>query len=122
LTEGTIASESAAIDALERLKRWGGETLVRDMSEMFAREMPQRLADARAALSVGEVATAGNATHSMKSSAGQFGAVALEKLCADAEQLAEEANTGSLMSVLDEIARELDAFLQWLAASTRAKA
>ena len=108
------AEWEAARAALARLRAWGGEPLVREMTAIFLAEMPRRLAAARAALRAGDGGAAAHAAHTMKSSCGQLGAVALAALCAAAESLARNGELAPVAPLLDAADAELARFATWL--------
>ena len=100
--------------ALVRLRRFGGEDLVRDMSAILLHDVPARLVAARRALRVGDARGVELAAHSMKSSCAQFGADAVASLCAAAERAARAGELGALPALLDEIERGFTLFRRWL--------
>ena len=113
-TPGTPAGFEAAREAAKRLRRFGGERLVRDMSAIFVEDVPVRLAVARDGVGSGDPRTVEHAAHSMKSSCGQFGAAAMQRLCADAERLARQGELDDLPPVLDALEEEFSRFRAWL--------
>lgn len=74
--------------ALERLRAFGGEKLLRGMIELFVSNAPAKLADAREALDCGDAAALRRALHGLKSSAGQLGAASVHQACVAGEELA----------------------------------
>ena len=78
--------------AAERLRRLGGERLLREMIELFLQLGPARLAAAEGA----DLAEAERACHSLKSAAGNVGATALQAAAAEAEQAASVRDSGGL--------------------------
>ncbi|MFL5577174.1 MAG: Hpt domain-containing protein [Gemmatimonadaceae bacterium] len=101
-------------DALARLRRFGGDALVRDMSEILLSDVPERIRAARAGLRAGDRAAVRLATHAMKSSCAQFGAAAVARLCGDAEAAARRGELAPLPALLDAIEREFARFRRWL--------
>lgn len=108
------ADPAVAAAALERLREWGGPRLVSDMTAIFAAEMPRRLTELGAALQRSDSGAALRAAHSIKSSAGQFGAVALAQLAGEAERLAESSETAAARELLVDMDNRLAQFLSWL--------
>jgi HPt (histidine-containing phosphotransfer) domain-containing protein len=122
---GTTAERGdppGAREALERLRRFGGDRLVRDMAAVFLADTPARLARAQAGLAAGDAAALAYAAHTMKSSALQFGAAALGRLCGDAERAARGGDHHALAPLVAAMARELDGFGAWLERELRAVA
>ena len=74
--------------ALDRLRKFGGEKLLSGMIELFVRNAPSRMADAREALDCGDTAALRAALHALKSSAGQLGAMSVHQACVAGEELA----------------------------------
>lgn len=87
-----MATESASPllddDALERLRGFGGDKLLRGMIELFVKNAPAKAAEAREALDCGDSAALRSALHGLKSSAGQLGAVSVHQACIAGEELA----------------------------------
>ena len=100
--------------AVERLRKWGGDQLVREMSALFLADMPAQLAALRAGLRTGDNAAIARAMHSMKSSCGQIGAVAMQRLCQDAEIEASRDDLTRLPSILQQLEAEFSEFRGWL--------
>jgi HPt (histidine-containing phosphotransfer) domain-containing protein len=100
--------------AVERLRHWGGNALVREMSAIFFEDAPTRLAAARAGVSDGDPAAVVRAMHALKASAGQLGAVRAQRLCNLAEQQARAGDLAGLGTSIDEIAEALNRFHTWL--------
>ena len=100
--------------ALERLRGFGGDRLVRDMAAMFLADMPARRARAEAGVVADDLGAVAYAAHTMKSSALQFGAVALGGLCGEAERAAHSGDRAALAALVPAVGRELDGFGRWL--------
>jgi HPt (histidine-containing phosphotransfer) domain-containing protein len=105
----SIAVE-ASREAAGRLRRMGGDRLVRDMSAIFFEDTPARIAAARTGLRTGDGRVVEFAAHSMKSSSGQLGAVAMQRLCADVELLARGGELGPVAPLLDALEAEFAEF------------
>ena len=84
VAEPTLVDEAA----LQRLRGFGGEKLVRGMIELFLKNAPSRVAEAREALDCGDAAALRSALHGLKSSAGQLGATTVHQACIAGEELA----------------------------------
>lgn len=116
----TVAREAGPGDqpggreALERLRGFGGDRLVRDMAQIFVTDMPKRIARAHAGLAAGDAGAVAYVAHMMKSSSAQFGAVALQRLCTAAERAAGANDLGAIPPLLLGIERELAAYCAWL--------
>jgi HPt (histidine-containing phosphotransfer) domain-containing protein len=96
--------ERVRIDAqLEKLKNLGGDEFVAEMVDLFLGDTPQQLGEALAALRAGELGGVQRRVHSLKSSAGNFGARALQELAFRAERLAAENRAEALPAALDAI-------------------
>lgn len=101
--------------AVEMLRRVGGDRLVSRMAQMFRTNAPARLEGARTAVGFLQPEEFSRAMHSLKSSAGQMGAVRLQALCAELEStpLCEE-NRESILLRLDQAVKEMNAAVEWL--------
>lgn len=90
-------------DAIARLHRFGGATLVRELIDLFSSGALERLAAARQAVDAGDSEGARAAFHALKSSAGQLGAVRMQALCEDAEQTAGRGDVAGAATLLAEL-------------------
>lgn len=100
--------------ALDRLKRFGGGKLLREMITLFLAAVPERLATAREAARSGEAPAAELALHSLKSSSAQLGAPRMQKLAERGELLARAGSLGEVDSVVSELATEFAEVQAWL--------
>lgn len=89
--------------ALERLARIGGQSFLVEMIELFLEHAPQRLATARAAFDAGEITAVYRAAHSLKSTAGNLGARALQDIAEQAEGRASAGDVEALPPLLTEM-------------------
>ena len=86
------------------------------MIELFVKNAPVRLAEAREALDCGDAAGVRAALHALKSSAGQLGAVTVHQACISGEELASRGelvpcavHVTRIEADLPPACRELDA-------------
>jgi HPt (histidine-containing phosphotransfer) domain-containing protein len=82
--------------ALDRLRRFGGRTLLARMIDLFLIAVPERLDAAARAGATGDAEGVERALHSLKSSSAQLGAMRMQRL---SEQGEHRARTGSLDGV-----------------------
>lgn len=110
------AAEEPVFDAaaLDRLKRFGGDTLLGKMIALFLEAGPARIAAARAALARNEVAAVELALHSLKSSSAQLGALRMQRLSAQGEEQARAGSLDGLRALTDELDHELARVREWL--------
>jgi len=102
-----IESNDSAIHfpALALLHRLGGEKLVGEIIHAFTSNAPRLIDAARAGAASGESGQVQRALHSLKSSAGQLGALRMQRLCSEGEMRAARGDR----SVLASLVAELDA-------------
>jgi HPt (histidine-containing phosphotransfer) domain-containing protein len=100
--------------ALQRLHRWGGEALQRKMIEMFLDRAPAQLAAARAAANADDADGVRCVAHSLKTGAGQLGALSMQRLCEAAERRAEAGEGRSLTPLVRDLEGELERYRAWL--------
>lgn len=74
--------------ALDRLRRIGGDTLVRKMIALYLEHGPGRVQAMKDGLETGDAEQVERAAHTMKSSAGNMGAVRLQHAAEAVETLA----------------------------------
>jgi HPt (histidine-containing phosphotransfer) domain-containing protein len=89
--------------AIARLERIGGVKLARDLIAMYVELGPQRISAFRSAVQAGDAAAVERATHTLKSTAGNLGAVQLQQTAQQMETMAAEG------SIDNEVARKLEA-------------
>ena len=90
---------------LTRLHKLGGETLVRRMIDLFLENAPKRVEAARLGDQDGDLEAVRQAVHSLKSTAGNLGAITLQELAGKIEQLArgqQQEATSELMPNLED--------------------
>lgn len=91
--------------ALDRLLRIGGQDFLLEMIDLFLDNAPQRLATARAALEGGDHPAIYRAAHSLKSTAGNLGAGALQAVSERVEDRASAGDAEALPPLLAEMDR-----------------
>ncbi len=102
---------------VERLRRLGGATLVRQMIELASRNMERRVEESRDAFERGDLPGLARAAHSLRSSAGNVGARELAGLAARVERAARAGRAAGLASVLDAMRLSLAALAEPLTAA-----
>jgi HPt (histidine-containing phosphotransfer) domain-containing protein len=93
--------------ALDRLRSFGGEKLVKGMIELFVQNAPTKAADAREALDCGDAGALRSALHALKSSAGQLGAATVHQACIAGEELASRGELSECASHVQRIEADL---------------
>jgi HPt (histidine-containing phosphotransfer) domain-containing protein len=93
--------------ALDRLRSFGGDKLVKGMIELFVQNAPTRAADAREALDCGDAGALRSALHALKSSAGQLGAASVYEACVCGEELASRGELGECTPHVQRIESDL---------------
>jgi HPt (histidine-containing phosphotransfer) domain-containing protein len=113
-------SDLAATDpaALDRLARFGGAKLLREMIRLFLEAAPARIDAARAAVKDRDVSGAEQALHSLKSSAAQLGAMRMQRLSQAGEERARAGSLTGVPELVQELDDELTRVREWL---TRAR-
>jgi HPt (histidine-containing phosphotransfer) domain-containing protein len=99
------------VSALKRLERFGGLKLRQEITTLFLEEAPARIASARAALAAGNVEGVRSMAHMLKSSAGQMGALGMQKIC---ERLEDPELSQDLSRMLTDLDEELMRYTTWL--------
>ncbi len=81
--------ETTSIDErLARFRQLGGPQLVVELIDLFLETVPERLEDARAGAGGGDLAAVARSMHALKSSAGNLGAAALQRIAVEIESFA----------------------------------
>ena len=112
------AHPPAGIDPvpLDRLRLAGGDALAMKIIGLFLHHAPLRLTTARDAAASGDADALEQATHALKSSAGQVGAERLADICRQLEERArmkEVAGASALVEAADEA---LKTYAAWVSA------
>lgn len=102
-------------EALDRLRRFGGDRLAREMIALFADSVPERFAAARTALETGDVETLVRTMHGLKSSSAQLGGPGAARLCATVEHAARAEQLFGLAPAIDRAEQAVDELVAWLA-------
>jgi len=108
-TDGEGSPELLALDpeALDRLKRFGGGKLLREMIALFLVAAPERLAAARAGVDAANASEMEMALHSLKSSSAQLGALRMQRLSEKGELLAR-SGSADLTDVVRVLVKDLE--------------
>jgi len=111
-----VSGEELVFDpaALDRLKRFGGDTLLGKMIALFLEAAPTRLEAARDALARNQAADVELALHSLKSSSAQLGALRMQRLSAQGEHQARTGSLDGLRALTDALDQELARVREWL--------
>jgi HPt (histidine-containing phosphotransfer) domain-containing protein len=104
-------------ESLDRLRRFGGEKLVREMIALFLAAMPERVQTARDAARRGDGPVAERALHALKSSAAQLGAMRMQRLSEQGEHAARDGSMDAVRSIVEELADEQARVHAWLSAA-----
>lgn len=100
--------------AIELLRRVGKGKLLGRMAVLFESNAPARMSAMREGVLSGHHAGAATAAHSLKSSAGQLGAVGLQRVCGEIETAAEEGDAARVESLLASAEPMLARALRWI--------
>ncbi|MEO8563596.1 MAG: Hpt domain-containing protein [bacterium] len=109
-----VESNPTDPDALARLRRFGGDKLLREMIELYLQAAPERMAAARVATENGDRPGAELALHSLKSSSAQLGAARVGKLSERGENIARAGSLVGVHEILNEMETELVKVTAWL--------
>ncbi|MFN2383837.1 MAG: Hpt domain-containing protein [Gemmatimonadota bacterium] len=90
-------------EALNRLRRLGGEALLLKMRDLFLEHAPLRLEAIRQGRCASNLSAISRAAHSLKSSAGNLGAGALLDAAGRLESLADAGNRVAIPAACDEV-------------------
>jgi two-component system sensor histidine kinase RpfC len=101
-------------EALERLRRFGGDKLLGEMITLFLEAMPQRLAAARSGLARGDAHAVEHELHALKSSAAQLGALRMNRLSQEGERLARAGTLDAAPDILGQLDAEVPRVREWL--------
>lgn len=103
--------------ALQVLRRVGKGKLLGSMASLFESNAPARMSAMHEAVRSGHPAGAAMPAHSLKSSAGQLGAVGLQGVCGDIETAAEDGDVARVEALLSAAEPMLVRALAWVKSS-----
>ena len=95
--------------ALQRIRRIGGTKLLGEMLDLMLVEAPRRVRAAVAGAQAGSARDVAQAVHSLKSSAGNLGALALQHLAEQIEALATTDQLPACEALLTQLQEKLEA-------------
>ena len=106
-----MSAENAVLDpsAMERLTRIGGDRLVEKMLVSFHAFANEKVSEISQAVSEENWAQAGQAAHALKSSAGNVGAVDLQRLSFALECAGRDADGESIPALVTELIAAFEA-------------
>jgi HPt (histidine-containing phosphotransfer) domain-containing protein len=121
MSEERMPAIGSALDetVLGRLHRLGGDALVDRMITLFMANVRLRLPAAHAAMRSGTLDDVGRAAHSLKSSAGNVGAIRLQHLAGALEGHASEGHADDASACLAQVDEVCGALMTRLAQAGR---
>lgn len=96
------------IKALERLEEWGGLKLRRQMMELFLEHAPERMDQVRDGLAASDPHAVELGSHSLKSNAGNVGAIILQEIAAQVENAATDGDLATAEGLLPDLESAFD--------------
>jgi CheY-like chemotaxis protein len=106
--------DEAVLEGIRALNAPGMPDILTRMIGLFRQKAPELLEQIRGALSIGDHDGVYHAAHSLKSSSGNLGALAVADLSKDIELLGRENRLAEVSAPLEKLAREVDKALQAL--------
>jgi HPt (histidine-containing phosphotransfer) domain-containing protein len=100
--------------ALDRLKRFGGGSLLGQMIDLFLVAAPERIEAASRAEAAGDAEAVERALHSLKSSSAQLGAVRMQRLSEQGEHRARAGSLEGVAELTSALEEELARVREWL--------
>jgi HPt (histidine-containing phosphotransfer) domain-containing protein len=92
---------------LEKMRNLGGDKFIGELIDLFLEHVPKKLEEALAGEKSGDLDAVERAVHSIKSSAGNLGAINIQYLAGQIEQLAADRQGDAIPPLM----RELEAAL-----------
>ncbi len=90
------------VQSLERLRKLGGNELISKMVTLFTSHAESAIRDAAGGIASGDLEIVRRAAHSLKSSAGNLGALRVQAVADEIEQLAEQ-KAGNVRPLLTDL-------------------
>ncbi|UCD38425.1 MAG: Hpt domain-containing protein [Fidelibacterota bacterium] len=88
---------------LERMRKLGGDKFLGELIDLFLEHVPNRLDEALAGEQAGDLEAIERAAHSIKSSAGNLGAMAILELTGQIEQLAADHQADAIPPLMRDL-------------------
>ncbi|MEO6788807.1 MAG: Hpt domain-containing protein [Chthoniobacteraceae bacterium] len=109
-------SDNIGIDpaGLARLDKLGGPSFVKKMIDIFLEEVPGRMAAARTGEQTGDHAAVGEAAHSIKQSAHNFGATSLSLIAEKIDRSVRANNVENLSALVNDLEQAFSTAKSWL--------
>jgi CheY-like chemotaxis protein/HPt (histidine-containing phosphotransfer) domain-containing protein len=98
--------DESAIDALRDPDLGGDPEFLAEVVEAFLADSPPRLRTIHDSLGGGDAETLARAAHSLKGSSGNFGALRMQRICADIERLSRAGQTEALPPLIERLESE----------------
>lgn len=98
-----------AIEALRAVSPDDGGQFLTELIDIFLADTPARMREIAAAIAAGDAPTATRAAHSIKGSAGNFGASALAKVALEMEADAKQGRLAEMQAKTPVLEREFAA-------------
>jgi HPt (histidine-containing phosphotransfer) domain-containing protein len=119
MSEHTFVGDDASLPttdaaSLERLKRFGGGKLLGEMISLFLDAAPERIQAARAGLESNDVKATEMALHALKSSSAQLGALRMQRLCEQGENIARAGSLENVAVLVRNLEEEFPRVQSWL--------
>ena len=121
MTTPDVVHDAEGPAALDRLRRFGGDDLVRELAVIFYETSHQRLADVRAGVAANDRRAVARAAHSLRGSCGQIGAVTAAQLARELERDAGTADASALLALAERVDRACADYRAALARELRAR-
>jgi signal transduction histidine kinase/CheY-like chemotaxis protein/HPt (histidine-containing phosphotransfer) domain-containing protein/HAMP domain-containing protein len=106
--------DPATVDQLKQMREFGGAEAIEELFELLKLEFPKLLSEIHQTYSDGDLKALSNAAHTLKGSAGNFGASQLASLCAAIEKKSKAGESDGLEELVHplqvEYERALEAF------------
>jgi len=102
------AVDPEVIAGIRELQGEDGVDLLTELIDMFARDVPRRLADLRRAVEGDDTVAVLNGAHSLKGSSASLGATHLAVLCGQLEQCGRTRRLDGAADLLADVAREFE--------------
>ena len=107
-------AEGVEPSAIASLKKIGGSSLVKKMILAFHKNVPDRILSAYEGAKNGEIEDIERAAHSLKSSAGNLGAMQMQGLSENLEMIAGRKENADYQALISEIEKSFHAFKLYL--------
>ncbi len=107
-----VVLDPATMEQLRQMKEFGGDEAIEELFDLLKLEFPKLLDEIHQSHAAGDLKALSVAAHTLKGSAGNFGAIKLASLCASIEKKTKAGEADGLQELVDPLQAAYEKALQ----------